>query len=309
MTDMIKSPEWSARHRRTIGSSIAAAVCGVNPYVTAAQAFDYMTGAAPPAEINPHIERGVLLEPIARRKLSEHLKVRIEPHDQDTFLLSEKYPFAHALPDGWIMDAAMTTEWPVELKVPTPQNWQRIRLQGVHDYWLVQCQHILAVTDAPHLEFGALNPVNMQVLAIHVVRDDALIASIMEREAAFFEQVRSGKRPEEAPPAPIDMPEIGGEMVTLTGDEALAAAAAYVEADEILKEAEALKESAKARIGQLMGNAQIAELPGLRVYRRIQEGRLTFDKTALAREHPELDLSRYEKRGKPFETFRAYRLK
>lgn len=316
MTELaMKSQDWGNQHRLTIGSSIAAAVCGVHPYMTLVQAYDYMTGAEPPAEMNQHMERGILLEPIARKKLAEHLKVGIEPHDQYSFLYNKKYPFAHALPDGWIMNASKeyfgsgeALSIPAELKVPTPQNWQMLRLKGVHDYWLVQCQHIIAICDAPWLEFGALNPVTMQTLPVHVIRDDGLIDSIMEREAAFFEQVESGKRPEEAPPAPIELPEVGGEMVTLKGDDALAAAAAYIEADEILKDAEALKESAKTRIEQLMTGADVAELPGLRVYNRAQEGRMTFDKKALAKAHPEIDLSQYEKRGKPFKTFRAFRL-
>jgi len=237
MTELAtKSQDWSNEHRLTIGSSIAAAVCGVHPYMTVAQAFDYMTGAEPTAEMNQHMERGILLEPIARKKLAEHLKAGIEPHDQYSFIYNDKYPFAHALPDGWIMNAGKeyfgsdeALSIPAELKVPTPQNWQMLRLKGVHDYWLVQCQHILAICDAPWLEFGALNPVTMQILPVRVNRDDELIDSMMEREAAFFEKVRKGQRPAEEQPEAIELPEVGGEMVTLKGDDALAAAAAYIE--------------------------------------------------------------------------------
>jgi len=317
MTELAtKSKDWGNQHRLTIGSSIAAAVCGVHPYMTIAQAYDYMTGAEPPAEMNQHMERGILLEPIARKKLAQHLKIGIEPHDQSAFVYNDKYPFAHALPDGWIQvlapaadgDGHDRLEIPVELKVPTPQNWQMLRLKGVHDYWLIQCMHVIAVTNAPWLDFGALNPVTMQILPVRVNRDDDLIDSVMNREAEFFQTVRHGKRPEETPPAPIELPEIGGEMVTLTGDDALAAAAAYLEAEQILKDAEALKESSKARIEELMAGDGVAELPGLRVYNREQAGRVTFDKKALSKAHPEIDLALYEKRGKPFKTFRAYRL-
>lgn len=311
-----KSQDWSNQHRLTIGSSIAAAVCGVHPYMTVVQAYDYMTGIEPPAEMNQHMERGVLLEPIARKKLAQHLKASIEPHDQYSFIYNDRYPFAHALPDGWIPvltpaadgDGHDRLEIPVELKVPTPQNWQMIRLKGVHDYWLIQCMHVIAITNAPWIEFGALNPVTMQVLPVRVNRDDGLIDSMMEREAAFFEQVRKGQRPTEEQPEAIELPEIGGEMVTLTDDDALAAAAAYCEAEQILKDAEALKESAKSRIEELMAGADVAELPGLRIYNREQAGRITFDKKALAKAHPEIDLNKFEKHGKPFKTFRAYLL-
>lgn len=303
-----KSDAWLDEQKRTIGSSIAAAVCGVNPYMSIAQAYDYMAGAAAPVEMNGHIERGILLEPIARRKLAEKLKTQIEPNAEHGFVYSKKYPFAHALPDGFIEHQAQSI--PVELKVPTPQNWQMIRLKGVHDYWLMQCYHQLAVTGAPYLQFGALNPVTMQIVDVIVNRDDALIDSIMERESAFWEMLKRGERPadDHVPAEPMVLPETGGEMVTLTGDDALAAAASFIEAQEIRKDAEALEAAAKARILELMAGADVAGLPGLRVYNREQVGKVSFDKKALAKAHPEIDLSQFEKRGNPFRVFKSYRI-
>lgn len=305
MNAIVKSQRWHDEHRATIGSSIAAAVCGVNPYMTAADAFDYMTGASEPFGGNAHTERGALMEPIARRKLAEKTGHIIEPNAEYGFVYHDRYPFAHALPDGWIKGKPV----PVELKVPTPQNWQMIRLKGVHDYWLIQCLHQIAMTDSESLLFGALNPVTMQVIDITVTRDQALIDSIMERESVFFDLVKRGERPPDGRSTEaVELPEVGGSMVTINTDASLAAAAAYIEAQQIRKDAEALEESAKARIEEMMAGSDVAELPGLRVYNREQAGRVTFDKKALAKAHPEIDLSQYEKHGKPFRTFRAYRL-
>lgn len=303
-----KSQQWLEEHKRTIGSSIAAAVCGVSPYMTAAQAYDYLTGAAEPVEMNGHMERGILLEPIARRKLAEKLNTKIEPNAEHGFVYSDKYPFAHALPDGWIDFSPKAI--PVELKVPTPQNWQMIRLKGVHDYWLIQCLHQIAVTDAPFLEFGALNPVSMEIIAVQVKRDAALIDSIMDREAVFWAHLKRGIRPNEntMPADPIQLPEVGGEMVTLAGDDALAAAASFIEAQEIRRDAEALEAAAKSRIVELMASADVAELPGLRIYNREQAGKMSFDKKALSKAHPEIDLKLFEKQGTPFRVFKTYRI-
>lgn len=303
-----KSKQWVDQHRATIGSSIAAAVCGVHPYMSATQAFDYMAGTALPVEMNGHMERGIVLESTARRKLAERLNVQIEPNAEFGFMYSDKYPFAHALPDGWIEMGS--TAIPVELKVPTPQNWQMIRLKGVHDYWLIQCMHQIAVTHAPHLEFGALNPVTMEIIHVRVERDEQMIGYIMEREAAFWHGLKHGIRPFEdaAQTEKIQIPEVGGEMVTLTGDEALAAAAAFIEAQEIRKDAEALEAAATARIVELMAGADVAALPGLRIYNREQAGKVSFDRKALAKAHPEIDLSQFEKQGKPFRVFKSYRI-
>lgn len=303
-----KSLSWIDEHKKTIGSSIAAAVCGVNPYMTPAHAFDYMTGNALPAEMNGHMERGIVLEPTARRKLADRLGVQIEPNAEHGFSYSARYPFAHALPDGWIRFGGIAI--PVELKVPTPQNWQTIRLKGVHDYWLIQCMWQIAVTDVPHLEFGALNPVTFEIIHVNVPRDQELIDSIMTRAVLFWENLKRGIRPaeEQSSADQIVLPEVGGEMVTLTGGDALAAAAGLIEAQNIKKDAEELEALAKARIVELMAGADVAELPGLRIYNREQAGKISFDKKALAKEHPKIDLSRFEKQGKPFRVFKSYKL-
>lgn len=304
MSALAKSQAWLDQHKATIGSSIAAAVIGEHPCMTIQDAYDYMIGEAAPAEFNQDMERGVLLEPIARRKLAETLKTKIEPHPDGEFLYSTKYPHAHALPDGWI---TVVGDVPVELKVPRPQNWQKMKLNGMHGYWFVQCAHQLAVTGAPWLEFGALNPVTMEVLSLKVERDEAFIALLMEREAEFFKAVQARQRPI-AEPVKLDIPEQAGELTKIDTPEALDAARAYIEADQLSKDAEQLREDAKLKLLGYMDLADAVEFPGLRCYYRQQTGRVTFNKKAMAKDHPGIDLTKYETQGKPFHVFKAYRL-
>ena len=302
MTELMKSAAWIDEHRRTIGGSIAAACLGEHPYITPAQAYDYLRGDLPPAELTADMERGTLMEHIARAKLAAHLNTTIADHDQNEFIYNKTYPFAHSLPDGWIGAVI-----PTELKVPRVRNWHRLRMYGLHTYWIVQCQHTLAVTGAPYIEFGALNPETLEVLHLTVQRDDALVDAIMQREADFMENVRHGLRPAEHVER-IELPEYSGEIVRIDNDAAAAAARALIEATALRIEAEELEESAKARIKEMMGEAQACELPGLRVYHRMQEGRVTLDKAKFKKAHPEIDLSAFEKKGAPFRTFKYYRL-
>lgn len=302
MNALVKSAEWHDEHRRTIGGSIAAACLGEHPYITPAQAYDYLRGDLPPAELTADMERGTLMEHIARAKLAAHLNTGIADHDQNEFIYNPTYPFAHSLPDGWVGAVI-----PTELKVPRVRNWHRLRMYGLHAYWIVQCQHTLAVTGAPYIEFGALNPETLDVLHLTVQRDDALIDTIMQREADFMESVRHGLRPVEHVER-IELPEYTGEIIRIDNDAAAAAARALMEATALRLEAEELEESAKARIKELIGDAQACELPGLRVYHRMQKGRVTFDKAKLKKAHPEIDLSAFEKEGAPFRTFKHYRL-
>jgi putative phage-type endonuclease len=300
--EVIKSDQWIAEHRRTIGSSVAAAVIGEHPYMSPMDAYLYMAGLADTVEPNADMERGVLLESIARRKLAEHLGAEIEPQTDYGFVYHEAYPWAHALPDGWIKGHPV----PVELKVPRPEGWQKLRLEGMHGYWFVQCQHQIALCDVAKLEFGALHPVTMQILPITVQRDDEFIALMMKREAEFYKRLQRGAPPPEEPAEKIDIPEFQGELLRDTSDEARASACAYIEADQILTDAQALKDSAKARLVALMGEHGAVEFPGLRCYCRFRAGRTTLDKKALQADG--IDISKYEKTGNPFTEFRAYRL-
>ncbi len=56
-----------------------------------------------------------------------------------------------------------------------------------------------------------------------------------------------------------------------------------------------------------MGDTQVAEGAGCRVYWKLQSGRKTIDKNVLRRDG--IDITKYEKEGKPFRAFRPYFLR
>jgi hypothetical protein len=111
------------------------------------------------------------------------------------------------------------------------------------------------------------------------------------------------------PPSEVDkieLPAVDGKMVTINTDEATDCALAYRDAVILEKDAKELRKMAEARIKTLMGEATIAELPGLRCYNQMYPGRETLDKKALVADG--IDVSKYQKVGKPYPVFRAFRL-
>jgi hypothetical protein len=96
--------------------------------------------------------------------------------------------------------------------------------------------------------------------------------------------------------------------VTFRDDESfIAKSVALIEAIQLVSDAEQLFEMAKKEIIEAVEDLPgIYECGGLRVHYSEQEGRKTFDKKALAAKHPEINLSDFEKVGKPFKTFRPY---
>lgn len=308
-----RSPEWIQKQLLTIGGSAAGVVAGESPYQTPAELYDVMvaadSGFATEKLLNDDMRRGILTEPLHRQLLEDELKIKVHEHDQDTFLHNEQYPWAHALPDGWLYlttgeDSAETI--PVQLKCPRPRAWHEIKLKGIHGHWWLGSQHVLALTGAPYEHFSVLNVETMRLIHFPVYRDDAAIEHLMRIEKTFYESFQARQRPPETPSERIEMPVFAGELLKLEDEEALDAASTLIEAREITREAQALEEAAKKKIQALMGDARVAELPGLRAYNLLHDGRVTLDKPMMLADG--IDVGKYEKRGKPYREFRTYRL-
>ncbi len=185
-TNLSKSTEWLATHRATIGGSNAAAAVGLHPYKTpTALYYEMVLGQAEDLESNPDALRGTLLEPIARERLRTVLGIQIIEHDQNDFIRNKKYPFAHCLPDGWIVFEGERI--PIELKVPHPRNWRRLDVE-VPDYIQAQGVHNAAVCVAPALMLCCLNPVTMEIYRQLYEPSQDAIDALMEAEERFCDQ-------------------------------------------------------------------------------------------------------------------------
>lgn len=306
--ELAKSDSWVTEQIKTLGSTAAGIVAGESPYRTPAEHFDAMVAAAsgtlPPKKLNPDMRRGLMTEPIHRELLSVELSMEVHDHQQDNFLYNTEYPWAHALPDGWLYPAD-GEQVPVQLKCPRAKSWYDIKRKGIHGYWLLGTQHSLAVTGAPYEYFSVLNADAFELIHFPVYPDKLLIASLMQIEKDFYTAFTNRERPTEDIPH-IDMPQTTGSMVTIDDDEAREAAQFYKECKQMVDDAKELMTEAEEKVKSLMGDAEVMEIPGWRFYNVAQDGRRTIDKQAMARDG--LDISKYQKQGNPFRTFRSYNL-
>ena len=74
------------------------------------------------------------------------------------------------------------------------------------------------------------------------------------------------------------------------------AAAAYIEADGVVKPYTKLRTQARDLLLDLKGDDQVVQGGGLRITPK--KGSLTFDDDAFEKAHPDIDLSTFKKRGK-----------
>ncbi len=309
--------QWLRERRRGIGGSdTPVVVLGErHPFRTPRQLWEEKTGRSPDVEETPAMRRGTVLEPVVAdlyrevtgRKLRRVNAVLQHP-EHDWMLGNVDREIVAARPDDG--------PGVLEIKCPGLRVFAQCRREGIPDYYQLQMQHYLAVTGRKWGAFAVFSAERWDLLHFDVERDDELIELIVERDAAFWELVKSGTPPESAeeltkvdiPPLQTDM-----ELIRMEGEGWRMAVEDYRTAREILAEAEELESGAKERLQNFMSqaHAQVAEGCGLRVFWREQAGRETFDHNAFAKTHPELveSMRPFYKKSKPSRPFRPYFLK
>lgn len=343
------TPEQLEARKRGIGGSEAAAVLNVDPYKTALQIYELKLGLREPEPANAAMKRGIFLEPIARKLYREltgrkarRLGQRVHP----------SYPFMMCNVDGQIL-GDQRGPGVLELKCPGVWMFAKIKREGLPLQYVVQMQHNLAVTGYAWGSFALFNADLWELIHFDVLPDLELQHALVIKEQQFWLQHIEARVP---PPAqPDTTPEIaaqlaraqgavgGGELIVRSDAEWVEGARMYLEAKEIEETAENLKESATEKLKALMVQPGAVEGGGIRCYWSEREGRITFDKKALAAAQPldrvkvlaalaaatekrglqsadalfiadsvkgaTLDLSAFDKHGKPYQDFRTYVVK
>lgn len=191
-TDGLSRPEWLAMRRMGIGGSDAAAVCGLDPYRSTFELWLDKTGLfSDDDRAGEAAQWGNLLEPViadevARREALQviHLGWMLG-HPEHHFMLADL--------DRVLIDPDDITAV-LEIKTTSPfrtEEWRdRVPIPA-----MCQVQHYLGVTGLPYALVAVL--IGGQRLLIHrVERDDDLIGTLIEREAAFWQLVTDREPPE-----------------------------------------------------------------------------------------------------------------
>jgi hypothetical protein len=290
---------------------------------------------------NPAFVRGHRYEPDALALLAANLGMAV--HAPAT--AAARYG-AYMLRDPgrpWLfadLDGLCADGWIAEAKAPSQRNADGYRRDGVPDHNLIQGQHLIhvvqAVADAglplpglgvmppgwrcPGVRFAVYEPDNVAIQRYDVPPDEQVIATLVERDRAFwFDHVEPRRPPldelPEAAPAAPKPKRVGGQYTPVEGPEWAEAVAAFAKAYRQRRElkaqleaAEATEAAARQPLVAAMAMARIegAAVAGWRLVSRMGAGRKGFDRKRLAAEHPEIDLRRYDTAGKPAPYWRAY---
>lgn len=293
-TKSLSRDDWLEVRKNGIGGSDAAAAVGLNPYLSALELWLIKTGRdanlpKPDADdLTEPVYWGTLLEPIVAASYTKHTGNRVRrvnavlQHPAIPWMLANIDREVVGNRDVQLLECKTAGEFGARL-------WR----DGVPEYVQLQVQHQLAVTGKQAADVAVL--LCGQKLEVHrVVRDDALIARLIELEAAFWRYVETDTPPPADGSESSDRalrclyPGTGG-TVDFTGDRILSAAFADLVAVRAeINARQQIEAKLKQSIQQAMGEADRAMFETGEVSFKRSKDSAGVDLKRLLAEHPHL---------------------
>ena len=198
--------EWLEGRKNYIGGSDASAVMGMNPYKTNAELWEEKTGLREPADISgkPYVIYGHAAEEHLRELFRLDFPDYRVFYDEDTFIVNDKYPWAHASLDGMLRDRDNRLGV-LEIKTTNiMQSMQKEKWEDrIPDNYYLQVLHYMMVTEAAfailkaQLKYEFSDTIFLQTRHYHIERSEveADIRILEKAERSFMDDVKNRRRP------------------------------------------------------------------------------------------------------------------
>lgn len=171
--------EWLSWRRGGIGASDAPVVMGLSPWLKDGELLLLKTGQQSERPANDAMQRGKRLEPVARLAYVNHTGIDVAP----VCVQSCAHSWMRASLDGLSADGRHV----VEIKCPGEKDHRLAASGCVPEKYFPQLQHILAVTGLGEIYYWSFR--FDHTVLLKVARDESFIASLMEKEVAFWARV------------------------------------------------------------------------------------------------------------------------
>ena len=283
--------EWLALRHKYIGGSDAAAVVGLNSYVSAYSLWAEKTCRIPAFEGNLATEVGTYLEDFVAQKFAQVTGKRVRKSNQSWF--NDQYPWAIANIDREIVgeDAGL------EIKTTTELNLSKFKGGEFPAHYYVQCMHYLAVTGKQRWYLAVLIG-NREFMWFTIERDEDEIKALMDAEKNFKHLIDS-----DTPPMADGAQATTDTLKTIYAysiDSAIGIGSFerelenYFRLKEQKKNIELTIDGIENRIKAHLGECARGEGEKYKVSWKTQYKKV-FDHKQFVADHPEMDVSRYYK--------------
>ena len=270
------SEAWKKIRMSGVGGSEIAVVLGISPHKTRYQLWLEKTNLQAPVDISnlPHVQRGVLAEPIARKLMEEREGMTFKP------TVWPQKGVARCSDDGSNIEHGVL----LEIKCMGIANHQKAHMGEIPDYYLVQCIWNLGVSEMNECLFVSIRPEEDNDLAVVKVHPNNERYSEMLFEAKkFMELVRT-----KTPPELVDK-----DYVHIESELLIASLEAYKKAKAAAKLAELECDRLKDEILAQVPNGSVV-VGGNRITRFFKKGNVDFAKIPQLKD---VNLEPYRKAG------------
>ncbi len=287
--------QWLEERRKGIGGSDAAAIIGLNNYVTPYMLWADKTGRLPEKEDNEAMRQGRDLEGYVAQRFTESAGKRVHIHSG--IIRNPTYPFAHANIDRKVSGERAG----LECKTTSVLNLKKFKNGEFPEHYYVQCIHYLAVTGYDRWYLAVLI-LNQGFRWFTIERDEEEIHALMKAEQEFWDTYVIP----DIPP-PVDglsptsralqevyrLPDSDSEAKPLYQSDILND---YQDLKRQIAMLETQKKKCEQILQQELGNSISGICGGIHIDWKPVEKR-TFDLKKFASEHPDINLNRYFKQS------------
>lgn len=290
--------EWKALRHKYIGGSDAAAVVGMNAYVSPYALWAEKTGRLPGFDGNLATEVGTYLEEFVAQKFASETGKKVRKSNLSWF--NDQYPWAIANIDREIVgeDAGL------EIKTTSELNTQKFKGGDYPANYYCQCMHYMAITGKARWYLAVLIG-NREFKWFTIERDEDEINALMEAEKSFKQLVDSDTPP--MADGASSTSDTLGAMYPNSRDMAIGIGSFerdlenYFRLKNQLKNIEMTMAGVENRIKAHLGECALGEGEKYKVSWKTQS-RSTFDSKKFIADHPEMDVSKYFKtsNSRPF---------
>ena len=283
--------DWLAHRQHSIGGSDAAALLGMDPWVTPYSLWAEKTGQLPPKEDNEAMRQGRDLEAYVAARWEEATGKKARR--LNAILKNSQYPWAHANIDRDVVGEKAG----LECKTTSIMQLKKFKDGEYPEQYYVQCVHYMAVTGATRWYLAVL-VLNQGFYHFVIERDQAEIDALMEAEQDFWRRV------EQKEPPPVDGRQPTTKALKVIYAKSEARSVELFGREPLLAEWDALKEQQKAidqrleEIKQVLMEDLAQAESGICGEREIHwplQSRNDFDVKKFVESHPEVDLKPYYK--------------
>lgn len=292
---------WRVLRRQGIGGSDAAAIVGLNPYVTPYSLWADKTGRLPEKEETEAMRQGRDLEEYVATRFTEKTGKKVRR--RNVMFVHDDLPFVIGNIDREVVGESAG----LECKTTSVMNLKKFKNGEFPDQYYVQCVHYLAVTGFKKWYLAVL-VLNQGFYVYEIKRDEAEIAALLEAEKEFWETyvvsdiapAVDGFKPTTEALAAIYQGGGDSEIMPVFRESVLTS---YVGIKQQIKALEHEKEKCEQIIKEDLKDAELGQCGPFDISWKPQTRR-TFDAAAFSKEYPEMDLSGFYKSS----TFRVFKV-